>query len=120
MTWRPTVCGRAGWTGRDDAQLTRAAKDPRHQMALVFRWYLGMSSRWARIGDLERKRDYQIWSGPSMGAFNDWDRGTRLEPLEARGGVAVADALLTGAAVLTRSRSLAPQGVSVPGGDWRP
>jgi len=109
--WADTV---AYWQGRDDAQLARAAKDPRHQMALVFRWYLGMSSRWARIGDQDRKRDYQIWCGPAMGAFNDWVRGTPLEPLAARGVVAVADALLTGAAVLDRSRTLAAQGVVVP------
>ncbi len=110
----------AYWRGRDDKQLARAAKDPRHQMALVFRWYLGMSSRWARTGDTERKRDYQIWSGPSMGAFNDWVRGSSLEPLANRGVVAIADALLTGATVLERSASLARQGVEVPPAAWRP
>src|SRR5690606_23391433 len=31
---------------RDPAQLERARRDPKHQMALVFRWYLGLSSKW--------------------------------------------------------------------------
>ena len=35
------------WAGRDPEQVARADKDPRHQMALTFRWYLGMTSRWA-------------------------------------------------------------------------
>ncbi len=26
-------------------------RDPKHKMALVFRWYLGLSSRWANAGD---------------------------------------------------------------------
>ena len=58
-------------------------------MALVFRSYLGQSSRWANDGVPERRMDYQVWSGPSMGAFNDWARGTFLEAPEARSAVVV-------------------------------
>jgi PfaD family protein len=119
QVWADT---RRYWSDRDPAQVKRADRDSRHRMALVFRWYLGMGSRWARLGDEERKRDYQIWCGPSMGAFNDWVRGTALEPLEARGVVAIADALLTGAGVLQRARFLESQGVRVPAAAamWRP
>jgi trans-AT polyketide synthase, acyltransferase and oxidoreductase domains len=49
-------------------------------MALVFRWYLGQSSRWANAGEPTRKLDYQVWRGPSMGAFNEWVKGSCLEP----------------------------------------
>ncbi len=110
------------WAGRDPAQVQRAESDPRHRMALVFRWYLGMTSRWARMGDEGRKRDYQIWCGPAMGAFNDWVRGSALEPLESRGVVPIADALLKGAAIVERAYSLAVQGVRVPAqaSQWRP
>ena len=66
------------WSGREPAQLERAARDPNHRMALVFRWYLGNSNRWAREGAPNRRQDYQIWCGPAMGAFNAWAAGTRL------------------------------------------
>ncbi len=105
---------RAWWQGRDPAQVARAEADPRHELALVFRWYLGMGSRWARLGDQDRKRDYQIWCGPAMGAFNDWVEGSPLEPLEARSVVAVADALLEAAGALTRRQELERAGVVVP------
>ncbi|MCB9759264.1 MAG: PfaD family polyunsaturated fatty acid/polyketide biosynthesis protein [Alphaproteobacteria bacterium] len=110
------------WTQRDPDRWARAKSDGRLEMALVFRWYLGMTSRWARTGEAARKRDFQIWCGPSMGAFNDWARGSALEPAEARGVVAIADALLQGAAVVGRVRRLAAQGVALPPGldDWKP
>lgn len=108
----------AYWGSRDARQVTRAEGDGRHKMALVFRWYLGMSSRWARTGDTKRKRDYQIWCGPSMGAFNAWVAGTSLEPMGARGVVTIADALLESAAVLTRAHRLAAQGAELPASVW--
>ena len=54
------------------------------KMALVFRWYLGSSSRWAVQGDPDRKFDMQIWCGQAMGAFNLWVKGTPLERAENR------------------------------------
>ena len=110
------------WAGRDPKQVERARTDGRHKMALVFRWYLGMSSRWARMGEAARKKDFQIWCGPAMGSFNDWVAGTPMEALEGRGVVKVADALLHGAAVLRRARRLSDQGVELPAGagEWRP
>ena len=102
------------WSRRDPRELERAALDPRHRMALAFRWYLGMSSRWARQGESSRKRDYQIWCGPAMGLFNDWVRGTWLEPLEARSVATVNRALLHGAAVATRLNIARLTGMSLP------
>lgn len=89
---------RSYWQDRDPRQVDKADKDPRYQMALTFRWYLGMTSRWARIGEADRKRDFQVWCGPAMGAFNAWATGGALEPLEARGVVEIAEALMHGAA----------------------
>lgn len=94
---------KAYWQQRDPGQVERAEADPRHKLALTFRWYLGMTSRWARAGDPDRKRDFQVWCGPAMGAFNDWARGTALEPLSARTVVRVADALMDGAATHARA-----------------
>ncbi|GAA3406245.1 PfaD family polyunsaturated fatty acid/polyketide biosynthesis protein [Paenibacillus hodogayensis] len=61
---------------RDPGQLAKALKDPKHKMALIFRWYLGKASRWAIEGTEHRRLDYQIWCGPAMGAFNAWVKGT--------------------------------------------
>jgi len=102
------------WRQRDPTRLARAERDGRLRMALVFRWYLGMTSRWARAGEGARKRDYQVWCGPSMGAFNDWARGGPLAPIEARGVVEIADALLVGAAAIARAARLRAQGVTLP------
>lgn len=103
---------RAYWAARDPAQVERAEREPRHQMALTFRWYLGMASRWARTGDPERKRDYQIWCGPAMGGFNAWAQGS---PLEAeRGVVDIAHALMHGAAAQARVAAARLHGVELP------
>ncbi|WP_405868553.1 PfaD family polyunsaturated fatty acid/polyketide biosynthesis protein [Streptomyces sp. NBC_00005] len=102
------------WRRRDPAELTRAEQDPKHRMALVFRWYLGLSSRWAIDGDTARRADYQIWCGPAMGAFNRWTEGSFLAEPGRRPAVQIARNLLEGAAVLTRAHQLRTHGVPVP------
>jgi PfaD family protein len=109
--WKGT---RDYWAQRDPREVEKADRDPKHKMALTFRWYLGMTSRWARTGEASRKRDYQIWCGPSMGLFNDWVRGTWLEPLEARKVVVVSWALLDAAASLRRVAMARSQGLALP------
>jgi trans-AT polyketide synthase, acyltransferase and oxidoreductase domains len=102
------------WEKRDPKQLEKALKDGKHKMALTFRAYLGLSSRWAQTGQADRKSDYQIWCGPSMGSFNSWVAGTWLEPLENRDVAVVGKALMYGAAVLTRAARLAQFAIAVP------
>jgi PfaD family protein len=104
---------RAYWAERDPSEVLRAERDPKHHMALIFRWYLGMTSRWARTGDAARVRDYQIWCGPSMGLFNSWAKGTPLEVLSARRVADVASALLKGAAACRRREVARALGVRV-------
>jgi trans-AT polyketide synthase/acyltransferase/oxidoreductase domain-containing protein len=82
-------------------------------MALVFRWYLGQSSRWANAGEPSRRMDYQIWCGPAMGAFNEWTKGTDLAKPENRRVATVANRLLHGAAVMQRLNMLRCQGFPV-------
>jgi PfaD family protein len=105
---------RSFWEARDVGQVEKAERDPKHRMALVFRWYLGMSSRWANRGEPGREMDYQVWCGPAMGAFNEWVRGSVLEPWESRRAVSVAHNMLHGAAVITRANALRSQGVELP------
>lgn len=122
--WEET---QAYWAARDPSELERAQRDGRHKMALVFRWYLGMTSRWARMGETDRRRDFQVWCGPSMGLFNDWVSGTWLAALEQRNVVAMADAILHGAVALQRvdlahalltDRAMLPDGLDNPS-PWR-
>lgn len=109
--WRSTE---AFFRERDPREIERAARDPKHRMALVFRWYLGLSSRWAIAGEPERRLDYQIWCGAAMGAFNDWVRGSFLEDPAERDVVTLALNLLEGAAIITRAHQLRAFGVPVP------
>jgi trans-AT polyketide synthase, acyltransferase and oxidoreductase domains len=101
---------------RDPSRIERSNRDPKQKMALVFRWYLGMSSHWANSGESSRTVDYQIWCGPAMAAFNDWVRGSFLEPPENRRAATVAINILYGAAVLTRARIASVQGARLPRG----
>ncbi|MEC9477344.1 MAG: PfaD family polyunsaturated fatty acid/polyketide biosynthesis protein [Planctomycetota bacterium] len=102
---------------REPAQIEKAETDPKHRMALLFRWYLGKSSDWANSGDPERQLDYQIWCGPAMGAFNEWTRGTWLAPPGARRIADVSRALMRGASLATRRESLRRQGISLCPGE---
>jgi PfaD family protein len=96
---------------RDPEQIERAKNNPHRKMALIFRWYLGLSSNWANAGTPDRVLDYQIWCGPSMGAFNDWVKGTYLENYKNRKVADVAALIMEGAAYLYRVQSLKMQGV---------
>lgn len=99
---------------RDPEQIERAMDDPKRRMALVFRWYLGMASRWATTGEAGRDRDYQVWCGPAMGAFNLWTQGTALAEPGNRRVAEVAHALMAGAAVASRVSTLRAAGVVLP------
>ena len=98
---------------RDPQQIEKAKQDPKHKMALIFRWYLGLSSRWANAGEASRQVDYQIWCGPAMGAFNEWTKGSWLAEPAARNITTVALNILYGAAVVARINNLRTQGVKL-------
>ncbi len=98
---------------RDPSQIERAMNNPKRKMALIFRWYLGLSSNWANAGVPDRKSDYQIWCGPAMGAFNDWVKGTYLEKAENRRVADVAEHIMVGTAYLFRVQALRVQGVEL-------
>ncbi len=117
--WKNTE---AFWNDRDPAQVIEAERNPRHKMALVFRSYLGLSSRWSIEGASDRRLDYQIWCGPAMGAFNAWTSGTFLADPANREAAQVARNLLEGAAVITRAQQCRTYGVPIPSSafDYRP
>ncbi|WP_445636363.1 2-nitropropane dioxygenase [Nostoc sp. DSM 114161] len=98
---------------RNPEKLGKAVNNPKLKMALIFRWYLGLSSRWSNSGEKGREVDYQIWCGPAMGSFNDWVKGSYLSDPNNRRVVDVADQIMTGAAFLYRIQSLKIQGLQL-------
>ncbi len=98
----------------DPGQVEKAAKNPKHRMALIFRWYLGQSTHWANSGNESRKIDFQIYCGPAMGAFNEWGKGTFLAAPQNRDVVTIAMNFLYGAALLQRVQFLRNQGAPIP------
>ncbi len=99
---------------RNPQKLERAKKNAKLKMALIFRWYLGLSSRWSNTGEKGREIDYQIWCGPAMGAFNNWVKDTYLAQPQNRHVVDIAQHILTGTAYLYRLQTLKLQGVELP------
>lgn len=67
------------WIDRDPQQIEKAEKNPKHKMALVFRWYYFHAIQAASEGNERLKVDFQILTGPCLGAFNQWVKGTDLE-----------------------------------------
>jgi PfaD family protein len=113
--WNET---RAFFEKRDPSQLKKA-ENPKHKMALVFRWYLGQASRWAIQGLEERQTDFCVFSGPSIGAFNEWAQGSHYENPENRKVGDIALNLLYGLAVhkrfsLARDLGLVPDDLPLP------
>jgi PfaD family protein len=98
---------------RNPEKLGKALNNPKMKMAAIFRWYLGLSSRWSNSGEKGREVDYQIWCGPAMGSFNDWVRGSYLSEPDNRRVVDVANHIMTGAAFLYRIQSLKIQGLQI-------
>lgn len=103
---------------REPRQVQRAETDPKHMMALVFRWYLALTSRWANSGSADRRMDYQVWCGPAMGAFNAWTAGSFMALRENRHVAEIAMNILYHTAVLQRFQYLRQIGIHlIPSAD---
>lgn len=90
-------------TGR--VHIVRAAFDnPRKKMVLVFKYYFFKSAQYAREGRSEFKMDYQVHTGPALGAFNQWARGGQFENWQDRHVDQIAIALMEGGMKLIQSR----------------
>jgi trans-AT polyketide synthase/acyltransferase/oxidoreductase domain-containing protein len=90
---------------KDAGKIEQAGRDPKLKMSLVFRWYLGLSSTWANAGVADRAMDYQVWCGPAIGAFNEFIRGSYLDPVVAKAYPSVDQInkeLMRGACLLRR------------------
>lgn len=65
-------------------EFARAEKDPKHKMALAFRWYIESSFDAALKGDHERLMNYHVRCNHSLGVFNQWVQGTPLQSWKNR------------------------------------
>lgn len=98
--WEET---RAFYQQSDLHTLRKAEQSPKQKMALIFRWYFIHTTRVALAGEQQHKVNFQIQSGPAMGALNQWLKGTDLEQWQNRTTVKLAEKIMQGAAeVLTR------------------
>ncbi len=73
-------------------------------MALVFRWYFSYTMRLAFTGDERFRVDYQVHTGPALGAFNQWVKGTPLENWRNRHVDQIAEKMMRETAVLLSKR----------------
>ncbi|WP_350338959.1 ACP S-malonyltransferase [Paenibacillus sp. UMB4589-SE434] len=89
-------------------EIEKAEQNPKHKMALIFKWYFVYSTRIALQGTPGCQVDYQIHCGPALGAFNQWVKGTSFEHWRNRHVDEIAVKLMTETAdVLNRrTRSL--------------
>ncbi|HEX9627868.1 MAG TPA: PfaD family polyunsaturated fatty acid/polyketide biosynthesis protein [Acidiferrobacterales bacterium] len=85
-------------------EIEKAQRHPKYKMALVFRWYFGYSIRLAFSGDDKNQVDYQVHTGPALGAFNQWVKGTEWESWRARHVDQIAYKLMKDAAILLVGR----------------
>jgi trans-AT polyketide synthase/acyltransferase/oxidoreductase domain-containing protein len=85
-------------------EIVKAEANPKHKMALVFRWYFAYCTRIAMEGKGEDRVNYQIQTGPALGSFNQWVKGSALEHWSRRHVDEIAVKLMNATAEhLTRS-----------------
>jgi len=99
--WEDT---KAFFRQRDPEQIRKAEKNPKHKMSLIFRWYFAHSVRLALEGNTEEKVNFQIHTGPALGAFNQWVKGTELEDWRNRHADAIGKKLMEETAILLNRR----------------
>ena len=85
-------------------EIERAERNPKHKMALVFRWYYVHCMRLALEGKIENKVDFKIHCGPALGAFNQWVKGTEMENWRNRHVAEIGKKLMDDTAALLSQR----------------
>lgn len=63
----------------EQSVIREAEQNPKRKMALIFRWYFGYSSKLSFDAEINEKVNFQVHTGPALGAFNQWVKGTELE-----------------------------------------
>jgi trans-AT polyketide synthase/acyltransferase/oxidoreductase domain-containing protein len=74
-----------------------AESSPKRKMVHVFKWYFGYTTDLALAGNPNGKVNFQVHTGPALGAFNRWVKGTPLESWRARHVDKIGYAIMAGA-----------------------
>lgn len=82
------------------SEIDMAEKNAKYKMTLIFRWYFRYAKKIALLGDADKVIDYQVNCGPSLGAFNQWVKGTALEKWRNRNVDDIGRKLMTEAAAI--------------------
>lgn len=84
--------------GGREAEAQLLDSNPKARMARVFKWYFAYSTQLALSGDVDQRVDFQVHTGPALGSFNQWVKGTELASWRARHVDDLAERLMHGAA----------------------
>jgi trans-AT polyketide synthase/acyltransferase/oxidoreductase domain-containing protein len=89
-------------------EVAKAETNPKHKMALIFRWYFAYTSAAALEGRAADKMNFQVHCGPAMGAFNRFVAGSELADWRNRHVDVIAETLMCGAAKIFDDRAKVP------------
>jgi len=81
-------------SGDVGASRGKVEEDEKYKLLAIIKWYFKNSTNFAVEGNAERKVDFQVQCGKSMGAFNDWIKGTEFEMWQNRTTVKIAEFLM--------------------------
>ncbi|WP_281991568.1 ACP S-malonyltransferase [Aquimarina aggregata] len=65
-------------------EIKRAEENPKIKMAMIFKWYFVHSMKLSFEGDITKKINYQVHTGPAIGAFNQWVKNTKMQDWKNR------------------------------------
>jgi trans-AT polyketide synthase/acyltransferase/oxidoreductase domain-containing protein len=74
-------------------------------MELVFTWYFNHTMKLSFNGDIKDKVNFQVHTGPALGAFNQWVKGTKLEKWQNRQVGVISKKLISEAASLIQDKT---------------
>lgn len=68
----------------DPEEVKRAERSPKGKLAMLFKWYLVLGDTHAQKGNKIMKVNAKVYTGPALGAFNQWVKGTAWEDWRQR------------------------------------
>ena len=89
---------------KNTRQIEKAEKNPKHKMAMVFKWYFRETTKLSLKGDKNNRVNYQVHCGPSLGAFNQSVKSSQLEDWRKRHVHHIAEKLMSETAELLNQR----------------
>ncbi|MDH2135025.1 PfaD family polyunsaturated fatty acid/polyketide biosynthesis protein [Sphingobium yanoikuyae] len=91
-------------------ELEVISSNSKRKMSAIFKWYFGHSTRVALDGVQGEIINFQVHTGPALGAFNAWVRGSPLESWRSRNVDVIALRMMEEAEAVIKDRSRALTG----------